>query len=124
MAPAELARIGVVDRHDPFSQTHAPEYLRLREFLEHAAVLRHVGREMIVESDHDEVVLAPGVAVDHALRAAVIDDNGQLYEMLKPRELRTIDAAVQEHAVERIDGVLAFLKPVAWRVDGVWHKIV
>ena len=77
-----------------------------------------------MKADHDQVVLAPRVAVDDALGAAVIDDDGQLDEMLKPRELRAVDAAVQEHAVEGIDRVLALLQPVAGRVDGVGHQLV
>ena len=64
------------------------------------------------------------MAVDDPLGSAVIDDDRQLDEMLEAGELRAVDAAVQEDAVERVDRVLALLQPVAGRMDRIGHEIV
>ena len=116
VTPAELSAVGIINWCYPLCETGAPEHFGTIQFLEHAAVLRHGRGNMIVKPHHDQIALAPAVAIDKALRALEIFHDWECNKMLQSRKLGSVNPAMKEYAVKRIHRVLAFLKPVARRM--------
>ena len=116
VAPTKLTAVRIIYRSNPFSKTRSPKYFWPIELLEHAPVLRHGWRDVIVETHHDEIALPPAVAIHKAFWTLEVLDYGKCDKMLQSRKLRPVHSAVQKHAMK---GIMEFSLSCS-QLQGEW----